>query len=276
MLQRVLILFLSLTVTIANAGLIQKTGLTLPSSASSNAQLVVSTFQSAYNDYKTYAWKHDDLKPKSKGASDPRNGWGATIFDAMTTMKIMGLDVRFSVFIEKKRHGTKDVSFYRICSVKRSLMWEALTFRRVTPVTTSRSYYALVMSARSRLNIVHNRFFETTIRYLASMLSAYELNGQKDDGLIQQAKKLGDKLVYAYPTNGNPIPYGSVDFANNAADAGDGTGPNNIAAAASNSLEFYKLSQYTGNNTYQKLAENAFRIIASNVSNNLLPKAGCS
>lgn len=32
-----------------------------------------------------FAWGHDDLTPETKGFFDGRNGWGATIVDAMTT-----------------------------------------------------------------------------------------------------------------------------------------------------------------------------------------------
>lgn len=30
-----------------------------------------------------HAWGHDELKPVSKGFSDPFNGWGATIVDSL-------------------------------------------------------------------------------------------------------------------------------------------------------------------------------------------------
>lgn len=33
-----------------------------------------------------YAFRHDEVAPISGSFSDPRNGWGATIVDAMSTM----------------------------------------------------------------------------------------------------------------------------------------------------------------------------------------------
>ena len=33
-----------------------------------------------------FAFGHDEVTPLSQGYSDPRNGWGATIVDAMSTM----------------------------------------------------------------------------------------------------------------------------------------------------------------------------------------------
>ena len=42
-------------------------------------------------------------------------------------------------------------------------------------------------------------FFETTIRYIGGLLASYDLNGQSDGGLLANAAKLADKLLYAYP-----------------------------------------------------------------------------
>lgn len=63
-------------------------------------------------------------------------------------------------------------------------------------------------------SFLFSSFFETTIRYLASMLSAYELNGRKDNALLENAKKLGDKLMYSFTSDG-PLPYGSLHFDKN-------------------------------------------------------------
>jgi mannosyl-oligosaccharide alpha-1,2-mannosidase len=53
--------------TLIDAALIQKEGLKLPHGAAANAKLVRDTFSSAYNDYKTHAYGHDDLAPVSGG-----------------------------------------------------------------------------------------------------------------------------------------------------------------------------------------------------------------
>ncbi|KAJ6459874.1 seven-hairpin glycosidase [Mycena sanguinolenta] len=207
------------------AGNIQLPGLTLPPSAASNAALVKSTFLTAYNDYKTYAWGHDDLEPISLSWTEGRNGWGATIFDAMDTLFIMGETELFAEAVE----FASNVDF---------------------------SYSHTVGD--------HPSFFETTIRYLGGMLSAYELNGYQDAGLLANAQRLADKLIFAWvPANG-PIPYGSVNFDNNRADVSSAS--NNIASAGSNVLEFYTLSRLTGNTTYQTIAEKGMAAIANNPS----------
>jgi hypothetical protein len=40
--------------------------------------------------------------------------------------------------------------------------------------------------------------FETTIRYLGGLLSAYELNGKVDSILVTQAQQVADKLSHAW------------------------------------------------------------------------------
>jgi mannosyl-oligosaccharide alpha-1,2-mannosidase len=76
------------------AGQVQVPGLTVPPSASANKDTVKQIFVNSYKAYRTYAFGHDDLTPVSKGFEDGRNGWGASIADAMGTMYIMGLYVR--------------------------------------------------------------------------------------------------------------------------------------------------------------------------------------
>ncbi len=71
--------------------------------------------------------------------------------------------------------------------------------------------------------------FETSIRYLAAALSAYELSGQKHPILVTKAKQVADKMSVAWvgvsalmlnPVNmnlrfypqSNTIPFGEVEF----------------------------------------------------------------
>lgn len=67
------------------SGAVQKAGLTVPLSYQGNADGVKSIFKSSYDAYRQFAFGHDDLHPTSKSFGDSRNGWGATIIDAMTT-----------------------------------------------------------------------------------------------------------------------------------------------------------------------------------------------
>jgi mannosyl-oligosaccharide alpha-1,2-mannosidase len=56
--------------------------------------------------------------------------------------------------------------------------------------------------------------FETTIRHVGGLLSAYELSGQQHPALLDQARQLADKLIFAWDGESD-IPYGAVDFGSN-------------------------------------------------------------
>lgn len=202
----------------AEAGAIQKPGLRLPASAAANAKTVRDAFSSAFNDYKTHAWGHDDLAPVSGGFVDSRNGWGATIVDALTTIHIMGLDADYAAAVNFTTH-----------------------------IDFTKSHTSDSIS-----------LFETTIRYLGGMLSAYELSGKTNKALIKQAVVLGDKLAFAWVGN-NSLPYNTLDFSTDV----PSPGVNNVAQAGTLVLEFSRLSLYSGNSTYKALAEKAMRTLAT-------------
>ncbi|KAG0164575.1 maturation of Asn-linked oligosaccharides protein [Apophysomyces sp. BC1034] len=90
-------LILSFTALILQAGLTGAAPTSqqwLKSCTSSNerSEAVKGAFSHAYGGYKKYAWGHDELLPVTRNYSDSRNGWGATIVDALDTMLIMGFD----------------------------------------------------------------------------------------------------------------------------------------------------------------------------------------
>lgn len=53
--------------------------------------------------------------------------------------------------------------------------------------------------------------FETTIRYVGGMLSAYELGGKGDPRLVQKARELADMLICGW-VGGNEVPYNDLNF----------------------------------------------------------------
>ncbi|KAI1170680.1 glycoside hydrolase family 47 protein [Nemania sp. FL0916] len=90
-------------------------------------------------------------------------------------------------------------------------------------------------------------YFETTIRHLGGLLSAYDLS--KETALLEKAVELGDMLYMAYDTP-NRMPGFWFDFQD--AKTGKQVAGNHdpAAAVASSSLEFTRLSQLTGDNKY--------------------------
>ena len=49
-----------------------------------------------------------------------------------------------------------------------------------------------------KLIITPCSIFESSIRYVAGMLSAYQLSGEQDDVLVEKAKQLADKLILGW------------------------------------------------------------------------------
>ena len=166
---RTLLPVLAAVFTPTLAGNVQLPGLELPSDATTHRTAVKEIFTTAYATYKEKAWGHDDLAPLSGGFNDPRNGWGATVIDALSTMAVMGLD---DLFEEGVEFATKiDFSDSK------------------TDDTVS--------------------VFETTIRYVGGLLSAYELGGKKEHALIDRAQEVADKMTVAW-VGDNALPYGYV------------------------------------------------------------------
>ncbi|KAJ7573880.1 glycoside hydrolase family 47 protein [Mycena floridula] len=197
----------------------------LPPSAELNRQTVTDIFKVSYNAYRQYAWGQDDLSPISMRFSNRRNGWGATIVDALTTEHIMGLDVDYF------DQGVEFASKIDFSGSK-------------TQDTVS--------------------VFETTIRYLASLLSAHQMTN--NTALLNKAVELADKLAFAWVHN-NDIPFSHIDFTSNKPEITF----SNIAEAGTLILEWATLSKLTGNATYGKLAEKSMRRIAKNASLLLSP-----
>ncbi|KAI9112575.1 hypothetical protein K1719_016498 [Acacia pycnantha] len=104
--------------------------------------------------------------------------------------------------------------------------------------------------------------FETTIRVLGGLLSAYDLSGDKI--FLEKARELADKLLPAWdsPTG---IPFNRINLAYGNPHNPSWTGGNSILAdSGSEQLEFIALSQRTKDPKYQQKAEKVIREIQKN------------
>ncbi|KAG2134864.1 glycoside hydrolase family 47 protein [Suillus clintonianus] len=203
-------LLVALAASAVRAEPVQKQGLHLPPDAPIHQAAVKDLFVTSYEAYQKYAWGHDDLLPVSETYFDGRNGWGASIADAMSTMWIMGLTDWFE---------------------------QAVNHTANTDFTISHTSDTVSL-------------FETTIRYVGGFLSAYELSGGMYPVLVEKAQDLADQMAYAWVGN-QSIPYGYMDFTNHQPTLDT----SNIAEAGTLTLEWNRLSKYTGNSTYQELVE---------------------
>jgi len=95
--------------------------------------------------------------------------------------------------------------------------------------------------------------FETNIRYLGGLLSAYDLSGEK--ALLQKAAELGEMLYAAFDTPNN-LPANAFDF--KAVQEGLLVASKREASAAVGtlSLEFTRLSQLTGDPKFYSVVDN--------------------
>ncbi|KAF4595784.1 mannosyl-oligosaccharide alpha-1,2-mannosidase precursor [Ophiocordyceps camponoti-floridani] len=189
------------------------------------AAAVKEAFQVAWNGYRQYALNHDTLRPVSNGFEDDRNGWGATVVDGLSTAVVMG-------------HTDIVNQMLRLIA-------------RIDFTTTK--------APNDRVSL-----FETNIRYLGGLLAGYDLltgpmkNLQVDrslvDNLLRQAETLANVLSFAFDTpSGVPDP----GLYLNPTRRLSGSMDNNLAEAGTLVLEWTRLSDLTGNQTYAKLAHKA-------------------
>ncbi|KAK9764756.1 hypothetical protein K7432_007496 [Basidiobolus ranarum] len=159
-------------------------------------------FLHAWNAYVENALGWDEISPITGQPNNRFNGWGATLFDSLDTLLIMGLQVEFN---EAKEY-VKGVDFNKSNGVN---------------------------------------FFETTIRYLGGLLSAYELSGEVT--LLDKAQELGINLLKAFQSKSG-YPYNFIDFPTGRGNNAGWTGGSCILAEiGSFQLEFRRLSDLTGN-----------------------------
>ena len=113
------------------------------------------------------------------------------------------------------------------------------------------NYLSGVDFTYSYMNI---NFFETVIRYLGGLLSAHELSGNQI--LLQKAKDLGRSLYPAFSSSSG-LPYNTWNITRGLQE--DGYRPYNsrgiLAEVGTSQLEYIKLAQLTGNDSYFDVAQ---------------------
>lgn len=196
---------------------IQNAALRQTDEAQARAATVKEAFLGAYNEYIRYGYPADEVLPASKGRRNSRNGWSASLVDALDTIFVMDLKDTFDDAVNK----TLKIDF-----------------------STNHTDDVVVV-------------FETTIRYVGGLLSAYELSGANNQALLDQARVLTDKLIYAWPDENQVLPYSVLSFTDNTP-ASDIV---SLAAAGSMIVEFDRLSFYTKNDKYRNLADKSMKFL---------------
>ncbi|THX83515.1 glycoside hydrolase [Aureobasidium pullulans] len=186
-------------------------------------------FQHAWRGYSEHCFGHDTLYPVSNDCEDDYAGYGATAIDSLPTAIIF---------------GNKSVAVQILDFIA------TLDFRLVKGGTRI-------------------RVFEVTIRHLAAIISAWDLlEGPSSHVVISpnlrhalyvQMTRLGDILSCAFATPSG-VPRNRVDPASCQT---DNDPHNSIAGAGTMILEFARLSDITGNQTYANLAQVAEQYLLS-------------
>jgi len=165
-----------------------------------------------------YAFGHDEVAPMSEQPLDPMNGWGASIIDAMDTMvrDIMHISCPVIVCVPPSslmipvHHGTHSMTIAihlfvlqlnrlsRICLMNPSPLHKVLTSRNRKPPTLSGNNSAAQLTIFSSVLMRYCSVFESTIRYVGGLISAYELSGKQHFFLVQNAQRLADRLSLAW------------------------------------------------------------------------------
>ncbi|KAJ1918703.1 hypothetical protein H4219_002425 [Mycoemilia scoparia] len=106
------------------------------------------------------------------------------------------------------------------------------------------------------------KVFETNIRYVGGLISAYELSN--DDVFLKKAKELADVLMDAFDTpTGVPWQMLEVETGKGSSEGGSGSS-NNLAEIGSYQMEFFRLSQLTKDPKYHQAAQKVIDVILKN------------
>ncbi|CAA7263605.1 unnamed protein product [Cyclocybe aegerita] len=179
------------------------------------ADEVREAFRHAWTGYKEKAFPHDELASVSGGSTDKYNGWSVTLFDSLDTMWIMGMQEEFADAVK----SIKGRHFN----------------------ATKADHYA--------------GFFETTIRYLGGILSAYALSS--DPELKRLADELGQILLPAFDGTESGLPAYSVNVETGEVKLDGGKNTVLFAEATSCQLEFKYLAKITGKKEYYQKVQKA-------------------
>ncbi|KAF9343879.1 hypothetical protein BGX26_005091, partial [Mortierella sp. AD094] len=177
-------------------------------------------FEHAWYGYRKHAWGHDEIRPVSGGVQDRFNGWGATMIDSLDTLVIMGFNKEFDEALE----------------------WIKTSFDMTKNPTAM------------------HQFFETIIRYLGGLLSAYDLTGEKV--LLDKAEELGGYLLNAFQNRDFPASRVAILESANHVPVYNFA----LAEAGSIQLEFSRLSMLTNNPIYDQKAQRIIEILGSATS----------
>jgi hypothetical protein len=186
-----------------------------PSSHSDDQKKVVDMAKCAWKGYSTYAYGHDSLDVlKWEGTGLPYHDMALTLVDSMDTLFVMGMFEEFDKASEWMKVNMHERIF------KRGFI----------------------------------SFFETTIRVLGGLLSAYNLSGKPH--LLQLADELGEALYPAFQHHKHGVPAKDFDILSKTTRS-----MSSLAEAGTLQLEFKYLARLTGKKKYYDCVEHIMDLV---------------
>lgn len=194
----------------------------------SKAAAIAQEYRNVWNEYAKYAFGKDDLLPLNQSYVNDLFGFGATIVDGIDTAVVMGL----------------------------------------TDIVSAQLEYIYNRNFNKPDSLVDE--FDAMIRYIGGLLSAYDLinspivpkgtyNQAHVEGLLNAAKTISNHLKPMF-NSPSGLPYGNINFTTSQYSNCQPISPCNstavdTAVTGSLILEWYRLSDLTGDSSYRTLAE---------------------
>eukprot|EP00759_Apiculatamorpha_spiralis_P047832 PhF_6_TR43354/c0_g1_i1/m.66416/K01230/MAN1; mannosyl-oligosaccharide alpha-1,2-mannosidase len=195
-------------------------------------ETVIREFNFSWQAYKTYAWGQDELKPLSKSYKN----WG----DDVGGLGLTILDSLSTLYLT----GLKD-------EFDKAVDW--------------------VINTLNLDRDIHVSHFETTIRVLGSILSAYELTGETNEKLLKKAVEIAEKVLWAYNTSSG-IPHSTVNLLTHRHYNPSWTGGASVLSEfGTTQLEFRTLSYHTKNPVYDMKTTHVMNLVESKCEDMLCP-----
>jgi len=189
--------------------------------AQQRADAVKEAFEFAWDGYFSNCKGQDELLPVTDTCGNPRDHWGASAVDALSTAIVMEIQPIVS-----------DIVLY-------------ITTIDFTTSETEVSLFETTIRYLAGMLAGYD--------LLKGPLSNLTTNASAVDALLTQSKSLADTLSYAFNTT-TGIPFNNLFLTNHTT---DGSTTNTLATIGSLVLEWQHLSDLTGNTTYGTLAQKA-------------------
>ena len=185
------------------------------------AAAVKDAFTFAWNGYFTTCKGQDELEPVTNTCSNPRNNWGASAVDALSTALVMQ---------------------------SQPIVTDILDYIATIDYTTTATEVSLFETTIRYLGGMLSGY-----DLLKGPLSNLATNASAVDTLLTQSKSLADSLSFAFDTS-TGIPSNNLYFTNRTT---DGSTTNGLATIGTLCLEWQRLSDLTGDPLYGDLAQKA-------------------